>query len=410
MATSTTAGQVQGQDDIPFYLLLLISVACGLCAGGNYFNQPLLSSIATDYGISAVSAALTVTLAQVSYAAGLMFLVPLGDRFERRRLIVTMLLLMALGHLICAVAPNVTVFSVGIVMAGLFSAAAQIMVPLAAMLSHPARASRSIGIAVSGIMIGILAGRSVAGILSELWGWQSIYQVTTVLAVVMAWMLWRQLPVSRSTLQSSYAGILRSMLTLVMTLPRLRSCALMGALSFASMGVLLSMTALLLSGEPHMLNDASIGLTGLIGVAGAWMATTAGRLVDRGWGTQTAVVAILIKLLAWYWLWLGGASLAWFLVGTFFLDMAQQGVNIAKQSAIYQLVPEARSRLNAIYMTAYFLGGASGSAGASLAWHYAGWDGVCVLGAGLILACACVQVVDYRLMHNSSTTQAVKST
>lgn len=397
-------------EGIPFSVLLLMAIATGLCAGGNYYNQPLLSSMATAFGISEVSAALTVTLAQVSYAVGLLLLVPFGDKYERRSLIVGMMLLMSVGQMICGFATNLTVFSVGIVIAGLFSSAAQIMVPLAAMLSHPSRASRAIGMTVSGIMMGILAARSLAGILSDLGGWNTIYRLASVLGCIMALVLYKYLPQSRNSVQPGYAQIMRSMLTLVMTQPRLRTCALMGGLSFASMGMLFAMTTLVLSGAPYHLSDTDIGLVGLVGVAGAWMANIAGKLGDRGWAQHTMAISIVIKLLSWYLLWLGGASLVWFLVGTFLLDMAQQGVNIGSQGNIYKLVPEARSRLNAIYMTTYFCGGATGSALASLAWAHAGWDGVCVLGATMIVLCGIVLLYDYRLIHKSSMTQAVKST
>lgn len=374
-----------------------MAVTCGLCAGGNYFNQPLLHSIAVDLQVSEATAAATVTIAQVSYALGLLLLVPLGDMLERRRLAVGLTLLAALGQFTSGFAPGIGMLAVGTAMAGLFSVAAQVLVPMAAALSRPERSGQAVGLVMSGLLTGILAARSVAGLLSGLGGWPTVYRVAGVLMLVVAGLLWRVLPDSRNPARSGYGQILRSMAALVRSQPRLRSRALIGALSFASVSSLFSTMALLLAGPPFGLGDSAIGLVGLVGAAGALMAGLAGRLADRGRLQATSGGCCLLLLLSWGALWLGGTSLAWFLVGMLVIDVALQGLHISNQNVVYRLLPEARGRLNAVYMTSYFIGAAAGSALGSLAWQWGGWAGCCVLGAALALATGLAWWRDWRL-------------
>ncbi len=385
-------------------VLWLMAIACGLCAGSNYFNQPLLHSISTAFGVSEAAVTVTVTLAQGAYALGLLLLVPLGDKFERKRLIVLLMSLAAGGLFVSALAPNLMVLSAGIMMTGLFSVAAQILVPMAATLSDPARSGRAVGIVMGGLLTGILVARSVAGVLSEIGGWHTVYYVSGVVMVIVTAVLWCYLPTSRNAVDVSYAQIMRSLGTLIVQYPRLRSRALLGSLAFASVSVLFATTTLLLSGPHFGLNDAQIGLIGLIGVVGASMANIAGRLADQGKAGITTSVSILLLLAGWLCLWLGYASLLWFLLGTLICDGAVQGIHISNQSIIYKLAPQARSRINAIYMTTYFIGAASGSAAASVAWHFGGWLGACILGVVIVGIAVVVLVYDNRLVKHTQPT------
>lgn len=364
-------------------MLLLMAVATGLCAGGNYFNQPLLEAIAAALDTSHSAAAATVTIAQVSYALGLLFLVPLGDMLEQRRLAVGLMLAAAAGQAISGFAPTIGVLAVGTAMAGLCSVAAQVLVPFAATLATPDRSGRAVGTVMSGLLLGILLARSVAGVLAGLGGWVTVYRVSAAVMVVVAIALWRVLPNSRPTARDGYVATLRSLGTLVRTQPRLRSRALLGALSFASVSVLFSTMAFLLAGEPYGFDEVRIGLVGLAGVAGALMANVAGRLADRGRAQFTSGVGVAALVAAWAALAAGGQSLAWFLIGMVIIDLALQAVHISNQSIVYALDPGARARLNSVYMTTYFVGAAAGSALGAVAWTTVGWTGVCVLGVGL---------------------------
>lgn len=365
-------------------ILLLMAVACGLCAGANYFNQPLLNSIARSFGVSESTSSMTVTIAQVSYGVGLFLLVPLGDMLARRRLAVVMMLLAAAGLFLSGFSASFAWLAVGTLLTGLFSVAAQVLVPMAAALAAPGASGRAVGLVMSGLLMGILLARSVAGVLSEAGGWQLVYRVGGGAMLLVALALWRSLPdVPAPAARTSYLTTLRSLGVLLVRLPRLRSTALMGGISFGAVSVLFSTMALLLAGPGHGLSDMAIGLVGLAGVAGALMANVAGRLADRGWGQTTMRTSAVLLVLGWGMLWLGRDSLAWFLTGVLLIDLALQGIHISNQHVIYRLLPEARSRINAVYMTCYFGGAALGSALGSMAWQHGGWQSVCLMGAGI---------------------------
>lgn len=383
-------------------VLLLMAAASGLCAGGNYFNQPLLHSISVGLHVSEATAALTVTLAQATFAAGLLLLVPLGDKLERRGLAVGLMLLAAVGLFISGFAVTFPMLVAGTAMTGLFSVAAQVLVPMAATLSDPKRSGRAVGLVMSGLLTGILGARSVAGLLSGLGGWNTVYRAAGVVMLVLAAALWWVLPRSRNPAPPSYASVLRSLGTLVARHPRLRSRSLLGALSFGSVSALFSTMSLLLSGPAYGLGDAAVGLVGLLGVAGALMANAAGRLADKGWAQATTAGTTVLLALSWGCLWLGGTSLGWFLFGMLVIDLAVQGAHITNQNVVYKLEPEARSRLNAVYMTSYFIGAAAGSVLGSYAWQHAGWAGTCALGVVMALLACGAMLYDRRLARGGA--------
>ncbi|ABM32852.1 MFS transporter [Paracidovorax citrulli] len=382
-------------------VLLLMATACGLCAGANYFNQPLLHSIAVQLGVSESRAAFTVTISQVSYAAGLLLLVPLGDKLERRRLVVALMALAACGLFLSGFAGSFGALAAGTLITGLFSVAAQVLVPMAAALASPGRSGRAVGLVMSGLLVGILAARSVAGLLSGVGGWSLVYRAGGVAMLAVALALWFVLPALRTPHPPSYAQVLRSLATLARQHPRLRSRALLGGLSFGSVSVLFSTMALMLAGPSHQLGDAQIGLVGLAGVAGALMANWAGRMADRGHEQGTTRASVLLVLASWGALWLGGTSLPWFLAGVLAIDLALQGVHISNQNVIYALAPQARSRLNAVYMTTYFAGAALGSALGSAAWQHGGWDATCAAGLAMAGANCAAMWHDARLARQA---------
>ena len=257
-------------------------LATGLCAGGNYFNQPLLDEISQSLGVSSATAATSVTVAQVAYAVGLIFLTPLGDLMERRKLTVGLIGLTAVGQAMAGFAPAFGVFMIGIAVAGLFSVAAQVLVPYAAILAPPGRGGKAVGTVMSGLLTGVLLARAVAGILADLGGWTLIYHVAAVLMVLIGIGLWRVLPPSYPENPPNYLGLFSSMARLIRKHPRLRTRAMMSGISFASMSAIFATTTLLLAGEPFNLSPSVIGVVGLTGLAGALMASVGGGMVDRG--------------------------------------------------------------------------------------------------------------------------------
>ncbi|MEU4576561.1 MFS transporter [Nonomuraea sp. ATR24] len=367
-------------------LLLLMSVATGLSVAGNYFAQPLLDVIGRELGLDATTAALVVTAAQGGYALGLILLVPLGDLVERRRLAVVLFAATAVFLVVSALATSAPVLLAGTALTALASVAAQVVVPYAATLAAPAERGRVVGTVMAGLLLGGLLARTVSGTLSELGGWRTIYWVNAVLVAVVAVLLWRFLPRLHTPIGLSYPALLRSTVALFRDEPALRLRAAMGALSFAAFSALWTAVTFLLSGPPYGWSEAGIGLFGLAGVAGVIVTPIAGRLADRGWVQRVSGIGAAVLALSWALIGRGPVSAGWLVAGVLLLTMAQQAVLNAGQHVVYALRPESRNRLNSAFMTAFFLGGAAGSALGSAAWTAAGWTGVSLLGGALSAA------------------------
>ncbi|AYA05730.1 MULTISPECIES: MFS transporter [Rahnella] len=361
-------------------LIILMAVATGLAVASNYYPQPLLETIARAFNLSVNQAGFIVTVAQLGYACGLMFIVPLGDMFERRGLIVLMTLLSAAGLLITAMAPTLTVMLVGTALTGLFSVVAQILVPLAATLAEPERRGKVVGLIMSGLLLGILLARTVAGALASLGGWRTVYWVASALMIVMALVLWRKLPKHQQKTDLNYLQLLKSIFTLFIHTPVLRTRALIGMFCFANFSILWTSMAFLLAGPAYHYSEGVIGLFGLVGAAGALAATRAGNLADKGKAHLTTTAGLVLLLLSWAAIALGQHSVISLIIGIIVLDLSVQGVHITNQSVIYKTMPEARNRLTAGYMTTYFIGGAAGSLVSASAYQAAGWYGVSAAG------------------------------
>ena len=362
-------------------LILLMSVATGLAVASNYYAQPLLDTIARAFDLSASSAGFIVTAAQLGYAAGLLFLVPLGDMFERRMLIVSMTLLAAGGMLITASSQSLTMMIIGTALTGLFSVVAQILVPLAATLASPEKRGKVVGTIMSGLLLGILLARTVAGLLASLGGWRTVYWVASVLMVIMALALWRGLPRVKQENHLNYPQLLASVFSLFTRDKLLRTRAILGCLTFANFSILWTSMAFLLAAPPFNYSEGVIGLFGLAGAAGALGARPAGGLADKGKSHMTTSAGLVLLLLSWAAIWYGHVSVLALIVGILVLDLTVQGVHITNQTVIYRVTPDARNRLTAGYMTSYFIGGAAGSLISASAWQHAGWTGVCAIGA-----------------------------
>ncbi|HAV1925958.1 MFS transporter [Enterobacter hormaechei] len=362
-------------------LILLMSVATGLAVASNYYAQPLLDTIARAFDLSASSAGFIVTAAQLGYAAGLLFLVPLGDMFERRMLIVSMTLLAAGGMLITASSQSLTMMIIGTALTGLFSVVAQILVPLAATLASPEKRGKVVGTIMSGLLLGILLARTVAGLLASLGGWRTVYWVASALMVIMALALWRGLPKVKQENHLNYPQLLASVFSLFTRDKLLRTRAVLGCLTFANFSILWTSMAFLLAAPPFNYSEGVIGLFGLAGAAGALGARPAGGLADKGKSHMTTSAGLVLLLLSWAAIWYGHVSVLALIVGILVLDLTVQGVHITNQTVIYRVKPDARNRLTAGYMTSYFIGGAAGSLISASAWQHAGWTGVCAIGA-----------------------------
>ena len=375
-------------------LVALFAMACGLSAANLYYAQPVLGSIAKSFGASSATVGLIVTFAQIGYALGLAFLVPLGDIVARRWLVPSVLIVTAAGLVVSAAAPNVGVLIATAFVIGVGSVAAQLLVPMAASLSNDDDRGRVVGTVMSGLLLGILLARTVSGVIAEFSSWRVVYFAAAIMMLLLSLVLQRRLPEEVKRPRIGYRTLLRSAVTYFMTEPLLRRRSLFGALGFGAFSVFWTTMAFLLSGAPYHYNDLTIGMFGLVGAAGALCANFAGRWADRRWTKSTSLVFSSLMALSFAPLWWGRHSLTMLIVGILLLDVGVQGLQVTNQSLIYRLAPHARSRINCAYMVCYFIGGAVGSIVGSLVYEEYQWPGVCVIGAEIGLVATIIAVVD----------------
>jgi predicted MFS family arabinose efflux permease len=281
-------------------VVLLFAIACGLAVGNVYYAQPLLDAMADAFAMSPASIGIVMTLTQIGYGIGLVLLVPLGDLLNRRRLIVTQTLLSAVALLMIALAPNSLWLLLGMTLTGLLAVVTQVLVAYAATLAIPAQRGRVVGVVTSGIVVGILLARTVAGAMADLAGWRAIYLLSAGLTLLMALLLLRVLPRHESAQPSSaYGALIVSVFRLFKQEPVLRQRAILALLTFASAMVLWTPMVLPLAAPPLSLSHSEIGLFGLAGAAGALAAARAGHLADRGLGQWVSGVSLLLMLASW---------------------------------------------------------------------------------------------------------------
>jgi predicted MFS family arabinose efflux permease len=362
--------------------VVIMAVATGAIVANLYYAQPLLHQIAGAFHASSGATSLVVTCTQAGYAAALLLVVPLGDLHPRRRLVVAVYVLAVGALVLCALAPSLWLFEAASVLVGLVSVAGQIMVPFAADLATPARRGRVVARLMTGLLVGILLARTLAGVVAQAAGWRAIYWLSAALMVGCAAVLRLVLPPDRGRPHLQYRRLVASALRLLADEPLLRRRAWYGTCVFASFSVLWTSLAFLLSGAPFHYSNLDIGLFGLAGVGGVAAANLAGKLAD---GTRTPIAtlgAAVLTMGSFGLLALGRDSLGFLVAGIVVLDVGTQGMQITNQALIYTVAPDARSRTNSMYMTCFFVGGAVGSVAAGTVLSAFGWDGVCVLGAG----------------------------
>ncbi|WP_284725407.1 MFS transporter [Bacillus aerius] len=386
-------------------MALLFSTASGMAVANIYFAQPLLDSLASEFGISYSSVGMVITITQLCYALGLLLIVPLGDLFNQRRLIVAQMLVSVLSLILVGIAPTATFLFIGLAAVGLLAVVTQVLVTWAA----PEERGRIVGLVQSGIVIGILLARTFAGVLTDLAGWRSVYLVSGVMMLIITGVLYRYLPRADSKRASiSYVNLLASMFILFRQERILRIRGVLGFLIFVVFGTLWTSLVLPLSTTPYNLSHTAIGAFGLAGVAGALGAARAGSLADRGLGQLTTCIALVLLLFSWCFIFFTEYSLILLIVGIVILDLSVQAVHVTNQSMIFMVRPEARSRLTAAYMIFYSLGSALGSIVSTNIYANAGWNGVCLFGASISALALLYWMITYRFTAQITGTSDVK--
>ena len=365
-------------------IMLLFAVASGLAVANAYFAHPMLDVMADDLGLSRAHAGLIVGATQVGYGLGLILLVPIGDLVDRRRLVIAQSLLSVIALIAIGFASSGNMLLVAMALMGLLAVVTQAFVAYAASLAPPAERGHIVGVVTSGIVLGILLARTVAGTLTDLSGWRTVYLASAAATLIIVALLRKALPRQEARPATmSYPRLIGSLFGLLVTEPALLIRGIICMLIFANITTLLTPLVLPLSAPPFSLSHTAIGLFGLAGVAGALGATRAGRWTDRGLGQRTTGISLALMLLAWGPISLLPHSILWLVLGVIVIDFGLQAVHVTNQAMIYRVRPDAQSRLTAGYMVFYSIGSALGSSMSTLAYAHAGWFGVCLLGAGI---------------------------
>ncbi len=365
----------------------LLGAACGLLVANLYYAQPLAGEIGRALGMPGASVGLFVTLPLAGYGLGLLTLVPLADMLENKRLVLSLVALEALCTLALATMRHPAPFLAAAFAVGAVASAVQILVPFITYVTPEATRGRAVGKVVSGVMLGIMLARPAASIASDLWSWRAIFLISAALMAVLFAALWLALPARRPAAGVSYGTLLLSMGRIFAATPILRRRAFYHALMFGAFSVFWTAVPLWLSGPQFGLSQRGIAAVALAGVAGAIAPPIAGRAADRGFSRIGTILAMLLAIASFLFSLLirGGAAADVVLVAAcaIALDFAVSANLLFGQRAIYALAPEQRSRINALFMTTFFIGGAAGSAVSGWCYFHFGWTGIVVLGSAL---------------------------
>ncbi len=365
VADATTA-QVGDEARLPAPLVLLLATGAGLAVAALYYSQPMLGVLGADIGASTRAIGFVPTLTQLGYALGILFRVPLGDRYDRRRIIVGKAMALVVALLLAAAAPSIGLLLVASLAIGVAATMAQDIVPAAAILAPPAHRGKVVGTVMTGLLLGILLSRVVSGFVAEHFGWRAMFIGAAGSVALIGAASWRGLPKFRPTSRLGYGALLGSLAALWWKYPKLRRATLAQGLLSVGFSAFWSTLAVMLHGEPFHLGSAAAGAFGLAGAAGALAAPIAGRLADRrgpelvtrlGAGlTALSFAAMALSPL------LSTQGQLWLLVASAIgFDLGVQATLIAHQTIVYGIDPGARSRLNAVLFTGVFIGMAASS-------------------------------------------------
>lgn len=366
----------------PRSLYIFMAAATGICVANLYYCQPLLGQMGAEFGVGVKEMGLVPTLTQAGYAVGMLLIVPTGDLFERRRLAVLFTVLAAACCALLAFASHFSLLAAGSFLLGLTTMTPQILIPFAANIARPEERGKVVGTMMSGLLLGILLARTVSGFLA-VFGWRFLYGLTAGILLALALGLAFVLPKAEPTFRGSYAGLMRSIASITREQPVLREAALFGGLLFGAFSAFWATLIYLMQGFD--LGPRAVGLFGLLGAGAALLSPVVGSFMDRSEPRRVTGYMFGAIFLSFALFWASERSLIGIALGVLFMDIAVQAGHISNQTRVFRLLPEARSRLQTVYMFAYFTGGALGSLIGSWAWDHFGWAGVCVSAMGMMV-------------------------
>lgn len=371
------------------WIMVLLAASCGLIVANLYYAQTLVGPISSATGLSAQAAGLIVTITQIGYVLGLLFIVPLSDIIENRKLAVLSLTIVVAALVTATFASTAPVFLAASLIIGLGSVVAQILVPYATYLASEEQRGRVVGNVMSGLLLGIMFARPVASFVTSLWGWQTVFALSAAVVTLLTVLLSRVLPKRTPAPTLKYGKLIASLGTLLKETPVLRRRALYQACLFGAFSLFWTTIPLRLAHDFNM-SQQGIAWFALAGVGGAVAAPVAGRLADEGWTKVLTGLAMIIATISFLLTYLAHGSslltLGLLTVAAITLDMAVSGNLVLGQRAIYTLGNEARGRLNGLFMAIFFIGGAIGSSLGGWSYAHGGWNEAAMIGIALPLA------------------------
>lgn len=379
--------------------VLFMAACTGLIVANLYYCQPLIVLIANEFKIPEASAGTITYLTQAGYAIGLFFMVPLGDKIERKKQILITTFASVIALIIAATAQSFFILQIASLLLGITSIVPQLILPLAASLTAPEQRGKVVGTIMSGLLIGILLSRTLSGFIGQLFGWRSMFWIAAAICLLIFFAIQKKFPVNKPQFQGSYGQLIQSLFTLIKTQPVLREATLINVFCFAQFGAFWTTMVLLLSGQPFNFNSATIGLFGIVGASGALAAPLVGKMGDKGNPRVAVGYGCLLMLISFMVFYFSIESVIGVIIGIVFIDVGIQGVHISNQTRVYSLLPEARNRLNTVFMSFSFLGTAAGSAYGLFLWKLGGWHAVAI-GCALL---AVLALTVYGLTFKSSS-------
>lgn len=360
-------------------IVWLLALSTGCVVANIYYVQPLLADIASDFGLSVAKIGIVAMLAQVGTGLGMLFFVPLGDKYERRSLISTLLISESIALAFVASAGNVVTLSLACFCVGAAAATVHVIVPLAAHLAPPKERGRVVGTVLSGLLIGVLLARTFSGVTGAQFGWRTVYWFASALMLGLAATIRLSLEKSEPEVSLKWTELMRSVWSLAREHAMLREAAVLACMLFLTFSALWTTLVFLLRTPPYHYGTTAAGLFGLLGASSAAAAPVVGRVSDRSGPERSILIAILATLAGYVILLLFGRVLPGLIAGIALIDVGVQSGHVANQSRIYSLDPAARSRINTFYMVAFFAGGALGSYLGPLGFNAGGWTAFCVI-------------------------------
>ncbi|MGO3307070.1 MAG: MFS transporter, partial [Sphingobacterium sp.] len=347
--------------NIPKTVLWSMSIISGLVVANNYYNQPLLALIATDLNVPESAAAKISVMTQLGYALGLLLIVPLGDKFPRRKLILFDLFFVFLALLWMTFAQELWMLYTASLLIGATSVIPQLFVPMVAELSGPKEKASNIGLVVSGLLLGILLSRFIGGIVGDLWGWRTMFGIAASLMVLVWLYVYKKITEIQPNFKGSYFELMRSVLKLAREQPVLQLASFRGAMAFGSMCALFTTLVFHMQRPPFEVGASVVGSFGLAGAVGALAAAKVGTLEKRISLNRIIFYSLVVLIGSWGFTYFGGNTYWGLILGVILIDLGVQASHIMNQTNYFMIKTGAVNRLNTVYMVSYFIGGSFGT-------------------------------------------------